>query len=366
MDNQGNKSRKEENDIDLGSVFSGIGKGLKKLGRSIGSGGSALGTGVLNIIIFFKKRFIWFALAIAAALGWGIYSGTGKPPSYASELTGRFNFGSTLALYSTIDYLNALIASNDRGELAKLLQITEVEAEHLSAFSAEAVTDELTISELYKRNFMLYDRSYRIRTDTFWTRIIPYDKFKQSLTKFDIPLQRVKAEGTRPDIFRKIQPGFLALILTNENLKNNHSISTQMQSEEEGIILSSIRGLDTLRNVYNERLRESAGATIPGSTSINLIDRATTGSSPELELYDRVLGLKDELRSLRNFSMNHGQVIQVYASFNPVGQKLDYFRQNLMITVLSAFVMMLVILVAIEAFKAITAYERRLKTNAAE
>lgn len=363
MDNQENKSNPKDNDIELGSLFVLIGKGFKSLGRSLSSGGQKLGSGLVNILFFLKRRLIWILLAGAAGFAWGMYTGSGGGPKYYSEMTARFNFKSTLTLYNTVDYLNALISNQNRQELSALLSISEQEARHLVNFSVEPIMDELTISELYKRNFMLFDRSYQIRTDTFWTRIIPYEKFKSSLTKFDIPLQRVRATGTRPEIFHKIQPGLLKLITENENLRSNFSINTQMQSEEEGIILSSIRGLDTLRTVYNEKLRQS-GPSGAGVTNVNLFDRTITPGNPELQLYDKLLGLRDELRSLRNNAMNNGRLVQVYASFNPVGKKVSLLQQNVVETTIGAMVIALVILVAIEAFKTINAYERRIKRRA--
>jgi hypothetical protein len=362
MDNHNKENSRKDNDIDLGSLLAIMGRGFAGLGRSIRTGAGGLGTALVNILVFLKRKMIWLLLAVVTGLAWGIYSGAGTDAKYSSEMTARFNFKSTLTLYNTIDYLNALIVTNKVQDLARVLSLTEEEAKDMVNFSAEPIIDELTISELYKQSFLLFDRSYRLRTDTFWTRIIPYEKFKESLTKFDIPMQRVKAVSTNASAFRKIEAGFLKLITENENLKNNYAINATMQREEENILLTSIRGLDTLRTVYNEKLRASGLATTSGgTTNVNLIDRPA--NSPELEIYNFVLSLKDELRSMRNYEMNNGQLVLVYASFNPVGKKVIGFQQNLLYTTLSAFIIALVILVAIEGLKIINAYEKRIKSR---
>lgn len=363
MDNHNKENPRKDNDIDLGSLLAIMGRGFAGLGRSIRAGASGLGTAIINILVFIKRKLIWLLLAIVVGFGYGMYSGAGTDPRYSSEMTARFNFKSTLTLYNTLDYLNALIGTQKHNDLASMLSLSLDEVKSLRSFSAEPIIDELTVSELYKQSFLLFDRSYRIRTDTFWTRIIPYEKFKESLTKFDYPLQRVKAVSTNSGAFSKIQAGLLKLITENENLKNNYSISAQMQREEEDILLSSIRGLDTLRTVYNEKLRSSGTPGSAGTTNVNLIDRPA--NNPELEIYDYVLGMKDELRSLRNYEMNNGQLVLVYASFSPVGKKVISFQQNIVYTTLSALIITLVILVAIEGFKVINAYEKRLKSKSA-
>src|SRR5687767_5797131 len=160
MDNQEKKNQPpKENDIDLGSLLSSTRRGFKSMARSLGTGGSALGIGLLNIIIFAKKRFFWFLLAAAAGIGWGIYSESDRTVTYDSEMIARFNFGSTITLYNSIDYLNSLITQRDNAQLSKLLGISTDEAGTLTGFSAEPVSDELTISELYKRHFMTFDRN---------------------------------------------------------------------------------------------------------------------------------------------------------------------------------------------------------------
>jgi hypothetical protein len=366
MDNQEKKNQPpKENDIDLGSLLASTRRGFRSMARSLGTGGSALGIGLLNIVVFIKKRFLWFMLAGAAGIGWGIYTESDRTIIYNSEMSARFNFGSTLTLYNSIDYLNALISEGDRDQLAKLLGISVEDARDLAGFSAEPISDELTTSELYKRHFMIFDRTNFVRTDTFWTRILPYDKFKSSLTKFDIPTQRITASSTRNKIFGKLQAGFVQLITSNEILKKNFDASTQLQMQEKQIILSSILGLDTLRTVYNERLRQFPNAGTSQATSINLMERAVIPASPELQLYDKVMVFKDELRAITNFSINNSELVQVYAPFNPVGKKQDHFRKNVIYTTVAALIMMLVILVAIEGFKFINAYEKSSKSKPA-
>lgn len=366
MDNQEKKNQPpKENDIDLGSLLSSTRRGFKSMARSLGTGGSALGIGLLNIIIFAKKRFFWFLLAAAAGIGWGIYSESDKNVTYDSEMIARFNFGSTITLYNSIDYLNSLITQRDIAQLSKLLGISTEEAGTLTGFSAEPVSDELTISELYKRHFMTFDRNAVYRSDTFWTRILPYDKFKNGLTRYDIPLQKVTASSIRTYVFGKIQAGFVQLVTSNEVVKKNYEAVTDLQMQERDIVVSSIKGLDTLRGVYNERLRQFPNAGTSQATSINLMERAVIPASPELQLYDKLMVFKDELRSLGNFTVNNSQLVQVYAPFNPVGKKQDHFRKNVIYTTMAALIMMLVILVAIEGFKFINAYEKSSKSKPA-
>src|SRR5262249_29488979 len=152
-------------------------------------------------------------------------------------------------------------------------------------FEAEPIEDEVMISELYKKQFLSFDRSSRLRTDTFWTRTIPYKQFKEGLIKYNMPLHKLTAISLQSDLFPKLQEGIIKIITSNNTLFENVGINKKMQIDEEKMLVSSIDGLDTLRNVYNEQLRQRKGIEAPSSTTnLNVIDRALSKSAPELEL----------------------------------------------------------------------------------
>lgn len=359
MEDQAKKTSNEERkDIDLGTILYAISKAFTKLGSAIYSLFVNLGESFLLVLIFLKKRIIWILLAAVVGFVYGSYLSYINGKKYYSALTARFNYGSNRALYNTVDYLNALVEEGEFNELSKLLSISEKEASSLVNFNVEAINDELIISDLYKQQFLNIDRNVRFRTDTFWTKVITYKDFKSNLTKYDLPLQKITAVSTQSNIFPRLQDGLIKSISGNGILKRNYDILQKTQNEEEQIIVASLHGLDTLRVVYNERLRQHIGSE-PAVTSLAVLNQIPIKLTPELELYNKVLELKDELKTLRNQNVANQEIVQVLASFNSVGQKVSILKQNTAKYTLQAIAIGLLILVILEVYNAIDAFEKK-------
>jgi hypothetical protein len=350
---------KEEKDIDLGIVFNSVSKAFIRLGRAFRLLSNELVSSFLDLIIFLKKKLVWLLLSFVIGFSYGIYLNYSRGANYSSSMKASFNFGSNYALYNSLDYLNSLISEGRYKDLSELLSIQEKEAKRLVSFSADAIDDELVLSELYKQFFFDYNKNSQFRTDTFWTKTIPYKQFKNDVTKYDIPMQEITVVSTVSDIFPKLEAGLINLISRNGTLKKNHELNSQIQNDDERIIITSLQGLDTLRTVYNDRLRTTSINNGTSSSNINVLDKSQLKPNPELELYEKVLQLKDELKTIRNHKLKHQELIQVYASFSPVGKKASVFKQDSFKYAYLATLIVLLLFVLFEAYKALSRYEKR-------
>jgi hypothetical protein len=90
-----------------------------------------------------------------------------------------------------------------------------------------------------------------------------------------------------------------------------------------------------------------------------VLDKSQLKPNPELELYEKVLQLKDELKTIRNHKLKHQELIQVYASFSPVGKKASVFKQDSFKYAYLATLIVLLLFVLFEAYKALSRYEKR-------
>jgi hypothetical protein len=362
MENYEKKSsRNDSNDIDLGSVLLILGRGFRSIGRFFYRLFVAFGDAILHTLLFLKRRMWWLIGALVIGLSLGSYLNHLNGTLYYSVMTARYNFGSTRALYSTVDYLNAMIGEHRQADLSKLLSISPAEARTIKRFSVEPLKSEKIISDLYDEYFLSSDRSFGSRTDTFWTRTIKYSEFKEGLTKYDIPIQQLTAYSIQPDIFPKIEQGLINAVVRNGTLKRNEEINKRILGDEEQILVSSIQGLDTLRQVYNERLRRAEKDAQTGTTNLTVLDRSMLKPSPELELYDKLLQFKDELKAIRAITLNNQEIVQVSASFVPLGRKVSILKQSIFNTALQLVTLTLLILVIIEIYKALGSYEKSKK-----
>ncbi len=356
-------SRPENNDVDLGDLVGLFIKAGRKIVNFFGLIFRLIGQAILYILFFLKRYMIWIGLAVILGLAFGIFVDYKLGSKYEGQMTVRTNFGSARALYNSMDYLNSLVYEHKLKELSSIFSISETDAASVLHFDAVPVDDELMLADLYKEKFLTVNRDEKLRMDTFWTRIIKFEDFKKQVNKFDVPLHTITVISKHVDVFQKLQPGILNSIVGNEVLKRNQEMSLQTQKDEEKIIMSSIDGLDTLKRMYNLRIQKQAEGKENTTANLNLIDKDLAIKTPELDLYDKVLQMKDELRATRNNAMDRQDIIQVFSPFTPYGKKLNLLRQNSASYAIDSIVLVLILLIIIDIYKALDKTEKQRKAG---
>jgi len=136
--NTSSNNQSNEEEIDLGQLFTLIGKGFSNLFNFIGSILTSVFNGLIALIIFVKKNFvnIILGIVIGAASGY-IYKKFYKVPTFESSMTVQPNFGSTIQLYKNIDYYQSLVRQQDFERLATSLNISIEESKEISGFEVE-------------------------------------------------------------------------------------------------------------------------------------------------------------------------------------------------------------------------------------
>jgi hypothetical protein len=348
--------RQKDNDVDLGMLLFQMGRGIKRFFQLIGKGFLLLGEGLLLFVFFLRRNFLWLAIGTGVGLVYGVYLHTKTGSKYYSEATLRTNFNSSRALYNSVEYLNALIQAKNVNRLGEIFGISGADAMTLVSFEVNPVESELIAADLYKQQFLENGRNEKVRLDTFWARTIKYENFKDGLTMYDYPLHIVKVTSTRRDIFPKIQSGLINVVSANEFLVKSKTSGQQIAREEEEVLKSSIQSLDTLRSAYEKHLTLSPVPNPP--TTVNITDKNMEVRAPEIDLYNTMLELKDELKKVRNQSIYTQDIIQVYSPFNAEGQKSSVFRQNIFYYSVLGFMLALFILIAIQLYSIIGRLEQ--------
>ncbi|MFI5152026.1 MAG: hypothetical protein ACHQET_01750 [Chitinophagales bacterium] len=352
MENQEKRpTQPESNDVELGVLMNLFIRICRKIFGFFAGIFEELAGWISWIVRFLRRNLIWIVLAALAGEIWGIYLDNKHGSKYESNMVVRTNFQSGHALYNIVDYLNALVSQGKFADLEKALGVSEKEARGLRYFDAQPVEDELLLTELYKQRFLAMDRSDLVRMDTFWSRTFKYEDFKKSLSKFDMPLHQISVMSIDPAIFSKIQNGLVNLITQNEVLKKNQELAMENRNDEEHILVSSIQGLDTLRRVYNQLLQQRSASKESGTTNLNFLDKELSIKTPELDLYDKILALKDELKRLRVVSAESQSVIQVYSPFSPVGKRMNLLKQDSSYYTGTMVMAAIVILLIIEIYR---------------
>jgi hypothetical protein len=349
-----------DNDKDISYILYKTAQVLKRAFASVGRAFISLGLVIRGFVLFLLENLVWLLIGFVIGLGYGFYKYFKTGPQYSSEMVVQTNFNSARPLYESIDHLNTLIGAGRRDELSRIFKISPAEAAQLGGFSIQPEKNELIIADLYKRKFLQVPFSKQtIRQDTFWTRTIPYPEFKESLTKYDYLVHRITATSYNPNIFAKLEDGIASKLPNNELAEKVRKAETENNQEDIAILASAIAGLDTLRRTYNEKMLK--GQDIP-----QIIEKKPgppqndfTYVAPELELYDRLLELKEELKNARRRSVLENNVVEVQSQFMSPGQRVSLLEEDILPPAIIAFILVLCVLLLIQFVKFFLAFKGR-------
>ncbi|MBL7734137.1 MAG: hypothetical protein JNL51_01665 [Chitinophagaceae bacterium] len=355
-----------DSDAYIGLLLYKTGKSVKNFILWIAGIFSSLWKGLLTLVVFLMRNIVWILLGTVIGLGYGAYLVNKQGAKYYSEMIVKTNFNSSRTLYNAVSFLNALINNQKTDELNAIFKLTPEESKQLVNFSVEPVKSELIMSEIYKEQFLQNDRSTKIRQDTFWSRTIKYNAFKDALTPYDFPYHKISAVGTNPFIFGKLQNGIQEYISNNELLKKARNSQATYNEYRGKMIVSAIEKLDDLRQAYNERIQSGQPNASPGNSQINVTQALPEIKAPELALYDEMLTLNDELQRFHKQSSTEANIIEVFYPFNPVGQKISFFRQHMAAYSFYGFCISLFVLLFIALWRAlrVAVPEHAVKNNA--
>jgi hypothetical protein len=345
-----------EDDVDLGHLFYQTGGIINNFFNWLGRVFSTLGHALLLFLFFLKRNFIWLLAGTILGMGWGFIILNKSGSSYYSEMTVKTNFNSSRAMYGTLQYFNALISNGQTSDISRIFSLSPAEASGITFFEASPVVSEVITADLYKERFLNLYHNTQIRMDTFWVKTISYRDFKESLTKYDYPLHEIKVISNNQYVFPKIQQGLISYVSGIETLQQVKANGEQVNKQEINLLESSIQSLDTLRNSYNKRL-VSGNPTSEKGNNLTMLDGDVVINPPELELYNKMLQLKDELKMVKNQAVLEKNILEVYSPFASVGRKVGFLQQKIVQYGLRGLLIAFVITALIGIYKTLTRLE---------
>ena len=348
----------QEDDVDLDHLFYQTGSVINNFFNWLGRVFIYFGKAFLLFLFFLKRNILWLCVGLIIGMGYGFYKLNKTGASYYSEMTVKTNFNSSRALYGTMDFFNALISNKQTTELSKIFSLSPAEAEGINYFEATPVVSEVITADLYKERFLNLYHNTQVRMDTFWVKTITYRDFKNSLTKYDYPLHEVKVISNNAFIFPRIQQGMVNFISSNKTLQEVKANGDEVNKQEINLLESSIQSLDTLRNAYYKRLSSGVTASEKGN-NLTMLEGDVVMNPPELELYNKVLQLKDELKMVKNQAIHENNILEIYSPFASTGRKEGFLKQKIVQNGLYGLLVAFIITALIGLFKTITRLESK-------
>jgi len=339
----------KEDDIDIGTLFSLIGKGFNSIFVFIINLFKTLYHWIILFILFIRSNFLKMALmAVIGGLLGGIYQYAIKEKQYESSMTVEPNFGSAIQLYKNIDYYLSLIKQDDFERLAASLEISEDEAKSISWIEVEPYSNENQVLISYK-NFIK-------ELDSSTIKLVNYRTFSKELPIESFKYHVVRIVSKDKYIFEKLELPIINSIIANsyyDKVKTTaHSNLVTLKSALE----NSMVELDSLRILYKKVLLAESKKENAGT---NIFMSQNKSNTKEVEIFDKYMSMNEQLIEVNRQLTAENKVINVVSSFNSIGMKVKTWYKNFAILgFLGGFLLMLFLISLKQFDKMLDNYNR--------
>ncbi|MCK0130241.1 hypothetical protein MWU59_01900 [Flavobacteriaceae bacterium F08102] len=307
----------QDEDIDLGSVFKIIGKGIRNIIDSIGQFFKFLFHCFIVLLLFLRNNAVKLGISMVVGAAVGFYFDFNKEKIYTSTMLVEPNFKSTRQLYQNINFYNELVRQEDSVLLAKSLSIDVSQAKDLKGFYITPIENE---NEKYE-----FFNEFVENLDTTTVKNLDIRDFKKGFTMYDYRYHQILVKSLNSTIFKKIEAPIINSIENNTYFKTQKKIHDQNLQQNETVLLKSLVEVDTLRRIYNEVMITEAKKSDAG-TSITLAQGAK--KTNEIELFTESLKLNKELIDNNTKKAETSDIINIVSSFSEVGIKeRDLFKK---------------------------------------
>ena len=311
------QNNKNEEEIDLGSLFVIIGKGFSRLFNFIGNIFKGIFHIFILILIFFKDNFIKIGIAGLIGLIAGVFLEVRSEKIYGSELLVEPNFKSAIQLYNNVNFYNDLVKQKDTITLAKVFNLSTEYAASLKQFSIEPLIVDTDKINAY--NDLI------LSVDTLTIKSYEYEDFKNSFTDYDYKVHKISVVATKNDVFNKLDNVIISSVVNNKYFNRLKKLTNEDLNRTDSLYRQNLTQIDSLRRVYIEVMIEEAKKQTTG-TNIDLGGQKQT--SKELELFNTNRKINADLRNIAEEKSKKYEVINVISNFQPVGYEIKGVTKN--------------------------------------
>lgn len=311
------KSKNNEEEVDLGSLFVIIGKGFSNLFNFIGNIFITFFDFIISILIFLKLNILKIVIASVVGVVIGLFLESKKPLTYGSDLLLEPNFKSARQLYNNINYYNDLVKQGDTLLLKKTFSIDSESATSLKKFTIEPLKIDSDIINAYD--------DLILEVDTLTIRSYDYLDFKMSFTDYDYKVHKVTVVAEKNNVFDKLDEVIISSVVNNKYFNRLKELTNENLNRTDSLYREDLIQIDTLRKVYMDVMIEEAKKQTTG-TSIDLGGEKRT--TKELELFETSRRLNSYLKNISEEKSNKYEVINVISNFQPIGYEINGLSKN--------------------------------------
>jgi len=342
------KKQNNDEEVDLGSLFTVIGKGFKNFFNFIGNIFKGIFHRLILILLFLKLHILKFSVAVLIGGIVGFFLESNKETKFSSNLIVKPNFESTQLLYENINYYNDLVKQQITKHLASIFKIDTSKAAALRKFEITPLMNSNDIINAYD-NFIL-------EVDTLTVKSYDFDNFESSFTDFDYLVHNIEVQATVSDIFSELEITIINSIEKNTFFNKIKNLTKENLNTKDSILKANFIEVDSLRNVYMRAILEGAKNNSNG-TNIDLGSKSNITKENDLFEIDRKI-IYDLSQTYKDIATK-SDVINIISNFKPEGSEIKGITKNLIfIMAVLGFLLTLFIILLFDLNKYLEDYKR--------
>jgi hypothetical protein len=342
------KKQNNDEEVDLGSLFTVIGKGFKNFFNFIGNIFKGIFHRLILILLFLKLHILKFSVAVLIGGIVGFFLESNKETKFSSNLIVKPNFESTQLLYENINYYNDLVKQQNTKHLASIFKIDTSKAAALRKFEITPLMNSNDIINAYD-NFIL-------EVDTLTVKSYDFDNFESSFTDFDYLVHNIEVQATVSDIFSELENTIINSIEKNTFFNKIKNLTKENLNTKDSILKANFIEVDSLRSVYMRAILEGAKNNSNG-TNIDLGSKSNITKENDLFEIDRKI-IYDLSQTYEDIATK-SDVINIISNFKPEGSEIKGITKNLIfIMAVLGFLLTLFIILLFDLNKYLEDYKK--------
>ena len=342
------KKQNNDEEVDLGSLFTVIGKGFKNFFNFIGNIFKGVFHRLILILLFLKLHFLKFSVAVLIGGIVGFFLESNKETKFSSNLIVKPNFESTQLLYENINYYNDLVKQQNTKHLASIFKIDTSKAAALRKFEITPLMNSNDIINAYD-NFIL-------EVDSLTVKSYDFDNFESSFTDFDYLVHNIEVQATVSDIFSELENTIINSIEKNTFFNKIKNLTKENLNTKDSILKANFIEVDSLRSVYMRAILEGAKNNSNG-TNIDLGSKSNITKENDLFEIDRKI-IYDLSQTYEDIATK-SDVINIISNFKPEGSEIKGITKNLIfIMAVLGFLLTLFIILLFDLNKYLEDYKK--------
>ena len=334
-----NTTPKDE-EIDLGQLFTLIGKGFAKIGNLVTGIFNFAWRVVFSIIKFFVSNALKFAIAIVLGAIVGFVVDYNKEPEYEGTMVVDPNFGSGQQLYENVAYYNSLTEQGDTLKLAEVFGISLTVASELKSFEIEPIVNENQILSTFD--------DYLTQLDSVTAESFEFETYKENFFPYNYSRHTITVVSTQRDVFGVLGDSIIGGVINNPYYKKQQDAEFAIIAQTAAFYERTLTEVDTLRKVYLETMMLEAKKENSQGTNISLAESAPV-QTKELSLFGKEDAVNKGVAELRRLEVRNSEIIDVVSELPSVGfEKHHILDRSIFRFSVVAFIVLFLFLVWME------------------